>query len=253
MIVTLSPAKLMDFSKSVKIKAQTRPLYVKEANYLVDKLKDYSMEELGGLMGINLKQAFDVYQYIHSFHIDKTAEKPAAFAYNGIAYKGLNIKSFSEKKIEYAQQHLIILSGLYGALRPLDVIKPYRLEMQIKLENEKGTNLYDFWAEKLTYYLVKALKADDKIWLNLMSNEYTKAINTKLFPKGIQVITPNFKEQTSTGYRQVVVHTKKARGLMARFILKAQITNIEDIKAFDYEGYSYSPHLSKEKEWVFVR
>lgn len=253
MIVTLSPAKLMDFRKSVKVKAQTKPLYVKEADYLVDKLKDYSVEELGGLMNINPKQAFDVYQYIHSFHMDKTPCKPAAFAYNGIAYKGLNIESFSEKEIEYAQKHLVILSGLYGALCPLDTIRPYRLEMQIKLENEGGSNLYDFWTEKLTAYLLKALSADNKIWVNLMSNEYTKAINIKLLPKDIQVITPNFKEQTSTGYRQVVVHTKKARGMMARFILKNKITDIEHIKAFDEEGYSYAPHLSKDKDWVFVR
>lgn len=253
MIVTLSPAKIMDFESDIRASVATTPEFIKQANELTSILANIPVEDIGKLMKINPKQSFTTYQQIQAFKLERTPQRQAAFAYNGIAYLGLDFRSLPEESMGFAQDHLIILSGLYGALRPLDMIKPYRLEMQIKLENNKGENLYAYWQEKLTKYLIKRLNADDKTWVNLMSNEYTKVINHRVLPKGIKIITPSFKEQTPTGYRQVVVHTKKARGMMARFILQNKIVDPEYIKAFDEEGYAFSEELSKGNEWVFVR
>jgi len=243
----------MDLKSQAPISKSSNPLFKKEVNTLIDVLKELKAEDISSLMNINPKQAFEVYQQIQAFGLSKTLLKQAAFIYNGIAYQGLDFESLSEEAINYGQEHLVILSGLYGALRPLDLIKPYRLEMQTKLQNKKGENLYDFWTDKLTTYLSERLKSDDKIWINLMSKEYTKVVDVKKLPSGVQIITPDFKEQTATGYRQVVVHTKKARGMLARFIIENKITDIEYLKAFDSEGYSYSEQLSKKGNWVFVR
>lgn len=242
----------MDFAP-ISSKEKTEPLFEKEANELTKILGTFSIDEIKDLMKINPKQAFETYQHIQSFFLDKTDKKQAAYTYSGIAYQGLDYTSLNKDEALYGQDHLVILSGLYGALNPFDIIKPYRLEMQAKLENEKGMDLYSFWGECLTKYLITRLKEDDNIWVNLMSNEYTKVINKKALPDTVKVITPDFKEQTATGYRQVVVHTKKVRGMFARFIIKNKITEVEHLKAFDEEGYSYSEELSKKGNLIFVR
>lgn len=253
MIITLSPAKIMDFKTPVVGSESSKPLFVKQAGELIERLSQLEKEDIAHLMSVNPKQAFDAYQQIQSFNISKTPSKQAGYAYNGIAFQGLDIASLADGDIAYAQEHLLILSGLYGSVRPLDMIKPYRLEMQAKLQNSKGENLYKYWTDTLSDYLAKRMKADDRIWINLMSKEYTKVIDFKKLPSDVQVITPDFKEQTATGFRQVVVHTKKARGMLARFIIKNKITDVEYLKAFDYEGYSFSEQLSKKGNWVFVR
>lgn len=253
MIITLSPAKLMDFETPVPIKESTTPLYEKEANELYKLLEKDSVSEISSLMSINPQLAHDVYQYIHAFPLSKTPRRQAAFAYNGIAYQGLNARTMSKDDLQFAQKHLIHISGLYGVLRPLDLIKPYRLEMQIALANNKGKNLYDFWTETISKYLAKQMEADDNIWINLASKEYAKAVNRKLLPKDHKVITPIFKQETDKGYKQIVVYAKKARGMMSRFIIQNRIKDIEHLKAFDTEGYAFAPQLSDEKEWVFIR
>ncbi len=254
MIITLSPAKIMNFEAHNILDIQsTVPYFINESNELANNLINIPDNDIAKMMSINQKLAFTTLQQIKAFHLKRTPKKQAALAYNGIAYLGLDFKSLSDTEINYAQNHLLIFSGLYGALRPLDLIKPYRLEMQIKLENKRGNDLYTFWKQTLTEYLIERLNKDDKIWVNLMSNEYTKVIDKKVLPKNIQIITPDFKEQTSTGYRQVVVHTKKARGMMARFIIKNKINTILGLKAFDEEGYTFSEELSDDKKWVFVR
>lgn len=253
MIITLSPAKMMKFDSLDRKGIETKATFTKEALELVGELKQFSVEEILKLMSVNPKQAMEVYQQINAFGLDRTPQKQAMFAYNGIAFQGLDAKSFSEKDVEYAQKHLIIFSGLYGALRPMDMIKPYRLEMQIPLENSAGSSLYDFWRVKLTRFISDRLNEDDKIWINLASNEYTKVIDKKILPQDIRIIEPNFKQQTAKGYKQIVVYTKKARGMMSRFIIQNRITDIEHLKGFDDEGYTFSPELSKGAEWVYVR
>ncbi|MBD8388512.1 peroxide stress protein YaaA [Dysgonomonas sp. BGC7] len=253
MIITLSPAKLQDFEKPIHKKEATTPLYAKEAKELYKSMEGISVSEIASLMSINPQLAHDVYQYIHAFSLSKTPQRQAALAYNGIAYKGLDAESFTEKDWDFAQEHLLHISGLYGVLRPLDLIKPYRLEMQIPLINDKGKDLYAFWSDTISKYLAKEMKADDNIWVNLTSKEYAKAINRKLLPKGHRVITPIFKQQTDKGYKQIVVYAKKARGMMARFIIQNQLKDVEHLKGFDTEGYTFAPHLSDDKEWIFIR
>jgi cytoplasmic iron level regulating protein YaaA (DUF328/UPF0246 family) len=253
MIITLSPAKMLDFETPVSYKKSTKPIFEKEADELYHSLKDVKPQEIASLMSINSQLAQDVYQYIQAFDLSKTPRRQAIFAYNGIAYKGLDAHTLSDSDLEFAQKHLVHISGLYGALRPLDIIKPYRLEMQIPLANNKGKNLYDFWSDTISNYIAGQMKADDNTWINLSSKEYTKAVNRKLLPKGYRMITPVFKESRGNGYKQIVVYAKKARGMMTRFIVQNKLTDIEHIKGFDTEGYSFAPQLSDDKEWVFIR
>lgn len=253
MIITMSPAKKQDFTTPTIIKDYTQPLFVQDAEYLNSLLKVYSAEEIKGLMHISPRQAYEVYQKIHAFDMDRTPQKQTALAYNGIAYLGLDAKSFTTKDWKFAQDHLIHVTGMYGALRPLDMIKPYRLEAAIKLENDKGADLYDYWTDTITHYLADRLIADDKTWINLSSVEYSNMINKKKLPQGTTIVTPIFKQYTDKGCKQIVVYAKKARGMMSRFIIQNQLKNVQELKSFDIEGYSFSTDLSNTEEWIFVR
>lgn len=253
MIVTMSPAKLLDFESSVSVEKSTKPLFEKDAVYLNGLMREYLPNDIKELMDINPKLAHQVYEYIQAFDMKRTPKRQAALAYNGIAFQGLEAETFTPQDWVFAQEHLLFISGLYGAVRPMDTIKPYRLEAKIKLENRKGKDLYAYWSDTVTKYLSEQLMADDNTWINLSSNEYSKVINKKALPKGCTIITPTFKQQTDNGYKMIVVYAKKARGMMSRFIVQNRLKNVEDIKHFDTEGYSFSPNLSKKGEWVFVR
>lgn len=253
MIITMSPAKSMDFENKPTINKHTLPEFLKDAEYLNGLLKSWSVDDIREAMNINPKLAYQVYQYVQSFDMERTSSKQAVLAYNGIAYLGLEAETFNQKDWNFAQDHLISLSGLYGALRPMDMIRPYRLEASIKVQNNKGADLYTYWSEKLTKYISDRMLADDNILVNLASNEYSKLINKKALPKGARVITPTFKELVGDRYKTIVVYTKKSRGTMSRFIIQNRLTDIEDLKHYDVDGYSYSPDLSKKDDWVFVR
>lgn len=253
MIITMSPAKTLDYKSHVSVKEHTQPQYAKEAEELNKLLAKYSAEDIAGLMSINPQIAHNVYGYIQGFTLPNTPQRQAVFAYNGIAYQGLQPETLSVQDLEYAQDHLVHISGLYGVLRPLDMIKPYRLEMQIPLANNKGKTLYDFWSEKISKHIADMMAEDDNTWINLSSKEYAKAVNPKLLPKGHKFITPIFKQSNGKGYKQIVVYAKKARGMMTRFIIQNRLTDIEHLKAFDTEGYCFSPQLSTDTQWVFIR
>ncbi|MEN9918094.1 MAG: peroxide stress protein YaaA [Bacteroidota bacterium] len=253
MIVSISPARLQDFETPTAMSKCTPPQFEKEAIYLNSILQSLSVQEIEKLMHINPKQALEVYQYVQAFEMKRTPKKQAALTYNGMAYLGLDAKTFTDDNWNFAQQHLIHFSGMYGALRPLDAIKPYRLEALIKLPNNKGKDLYDYWSSTLTTYLAQRLEADDNVWINLMSKEFTKLINKKSLGKEVSIITPAFKQQTANGYKQIVIYSKKARGMMARYIIQNKIKKVDDLKYFDAEGYSFAPDLSVKDEWVFVR
>lgn len=253
MIVTLSPAKILDFESKVSTTKSTQARFQKEANDLNELMKNKSIEDIASLMNINPSLAQSTYEYIHTYDMEQVASRQAAFAYNGVAYQGLDPVTLTEQDFDFAQQHIAIFSGLYGMLRPLDMIKPYRLELQTKLKNKKGASLYDFWKETLTKQLGDMMIQDDNVWVNLSSNEYSKVIDRKKLPKGHQIITPLFKEAKGDMYKQVIVYAKKARGMMARFIVQNRIDNTEYLKAFDTEGYCYSEQLSSPEEWIFIR
>ncbi len=237
----------------VSVEKSTKPVFEEDAVYLNNLMKGYLPDDIKELMGINPKLAHQVYEYIQAFEMKRTPVRQAALTYNGIAFQGLDAGTFTPQDWDFAQNHLLFISGLYGIVRPMDKIKPYRLEAKIKLENKKGKDLYAYWSDTVTKYLSEQLLADDNIWINLASDEYSKMINRKALPKECMVVTPTFKEQTGNGYKMIVVYAKKARGMMSRFIVRNRLKKAEDIKHFDAEGYSFSPNLSKNGEWVFVR
>lgn len=264
----LSPAKLMNFDKIEESVKGATPLFSDKTELLVEFCQQLSVAEIAKLLKINLKIAHDVYGYFHSFHLDNSLVRSAAFAFNGIAFQGLNIQDFSADELQFAQEHLNIMSGLYGLLRPLDIIKPYRLDVNTRISPiENGVNnngnlsttypksnyLYGYWQETINKYLYEKLSQDDNIIINLSSSEYYKVIVPELLPPKMRVITISFREQKADGLKQVVVYAKKARGMMARYIVKNKITKADEIKGFDAEGYFYSPAHSTPTEWTFVR
>ncbi|NLC48820.1 MAG: YaaA family protein [Bacteroidales bacterium] len=264
----LSPAKLMNFDKKEETIEGAKPLFSEKTELLIEFCQQLNVGEIAKLLKINLKMAHDVYGFFHSFHLDNSLERCAAFAFNGIAFQGLNIKDFSADELTFAQKHINIMSGLYGLLRPLDIIKPYRLDVNTRISPvENGINnsgnlsttypksnyLYGFWQETINKYLYEKLSEDDNIIINLSSSEYYKVIVPQLLPDKMRMITIAFREQKTDGLKQVVVYAKKARGMMARYIVKNKIVKVEDIKGFDAEGYFYSPAQSTPTEWSFVR
>lgn len=243
----------MDFSReTVEIKP-SKPLFEEKTKELVDVCAQLSEKDIAQTMEINAKMAREVYEYFQTFYFKTTPRRAAALAYNGIAYKGLNAFDFSEEDFDFAQKHLNIISGLYGIVRPMDAIRPYRLEMQRKIVPQGYKTLYDFWQDALNEYLAKKLQKGEKTIINVASKEYAKVIRRKSLPKGTRVIDIQFLQQENDTFKQIVVHSKKARGLVARFIIKNKLINSEELKGFDYEGYLFYPPLSKEDSWVFVR
>jgi len=254
MIIILSPAKTLKMGKALNTNLYTEPIFIKEASSLMKELIKYSPPEMESLMKVNSKLAEQNFMR----HIRwKTAHdlsngKQAILAYDGAVYQGLGASDLSEEQLVFASGHLRILSGLYGALRPLDLIQPYRLEMGTKLKNRQGNNLYSFWRYKLTIYIKKELKKqDDNIIIDLASKEYSSAIDmSKIKAK---VITPVFKDYKGGNYKVITIYTKRARGLMSRFIIQNNIVLPSELKEFDEEGYSYNEYLSSDVELVFTR
>ncbi len=254
MITIISPAKTLDFSTKASIKKHTNPVFLNESEELIHELRNFKPNEIAKLMSVNDELAnLNVERFLSWQSPFKPGNaKQALLAFKGQVYLGLDAKSFSESDLLFAQDHLRILSGLYGVLRPLDLIQAYRLEMSIKLKNPKGKNLYEFWGVKLAEFINKELaRQKEKTLINLASNEYYKAIK----PKTIQgeIITPVFKELKGNEFKVITVYAKTARGLMSRFMIKNRIENSEDLKAFDLDGYLFNHDLSTKKEWVFTR
>ncbi len=254
MIILLSPAKTIDFTNTCNTTKYSKPFFTNVAQSLIDILRLLSADDLQGLMGINSDLAKLTYSRLQNWKANPTPTegKQVIAAFKGEAYRGLDISDWSEADFDFAQQHLRIMSGLYGVLNPLDLISPYRLDMETPLETDKGKSINAFWGDTISRYLQEDVnKQDDNTILNLTSNEYYKSARPKLIDA--KKITPIFKDFSKGKYRTIVVYTKKARGLMARFVIKNRITDVNDIKNFDSEGYYYNERLSKGNEWVFTR
>lgn len=253
MQILLSPAKRMDFKRGDNEIAPTKPLFPKKRDELIAVCNRLSVEEIAGMMKLNLSMAHEVQEQFNTFGMRSTPTRAAALAYNGIAYLGLNAQDFTADDFAFAQQHLNILSGLYGVVRPMDGIKPYRLEMQQPVMPEGYRSLYDYWQESVNKHLSKRLRKGSRTVVNTASKEYSKVVQKRLLPVGTRLLSLKFLEQEERGLRQIVVHTKKARGMIARFIIKNRLTDPDDLKAFDSEGYFFHPALSSDDEWVFTR
>ncbi|MEQ6168246.1 MULTISPECIES: peroxide stress protein YaaA [unclassified Ekhidna] len=253
MIAVVSPAKNLDFKTPYETNT-TQPRLMECTKELIDVMRKKSVDEVSELMSISRQLAgLNVHRF-KEFDPAHTSEnaKPAALAFNGDVYQGLQAETFDEKKFEFAQKHFRILSGLYGLLRPLDLIQPYRLEMGTKLAFDDYNTLYEYWDRKILDLLVDDLKAQgDDIILNLASNEYFKSVDKKDMPA--RVIDVEFKHLKNGKYKIISFYAKKARGLMSRFMIEHQITNPEDLRAFDYEGYYFDEEASTENKLAFKR
>lgn len=255
MLIVLSPAKIQNFAPQQLLKAFTQPEFLKEAEILVQEMRQLSALDLSKLLGINSNLSQLNADRYFNWHQPFTPEnaKQAVLVFNGEVFHGLDAGSFSEDDFVYLQSHLRILSGMYGILRPLDLIQAYRLEISTKLQTYKGKNLYAFWGEQLTNSVNKAVKASGqpKVVLNLASGEYFNSIDRKLLKA--DVIDFEFLEIKDESYKSIVMYTKKARGLMARYIIENRIENTEDLKGFSAEDYWYSEKLSSKTKFVFTR
>lgn len=247
MLVLISPAKTLDFNRNISSEIiKSTPYFYKEADQLVQVLKKYSVEDLSKLMKLSNK--LSELNWCRFQDYSKSDSRQAIYTYNGDVYEGFELSEYNQDIQEFSNKTLRIISGLYGVLKPFDLIKAYRLEMSTPLSSSYGRNLYEFWGDKITNYLNKD---HGEVIINLSSKEYSLSINPVKLNKRIINIT--FKERYKDGYKIIGLHAKKARGVMANFIIINQITNPFKLKEFNLNGYQYSSELSSEDEYVFVR
>ncbi len=254
MLIVISPAKRLNLEPQKQTKNHTLPDFLDQSQTLVERLRKFSRPQLASLMGISDNLADENYERYIDWHTPFTPDnaKPALLKFDGDVYTSLEAETFKKREFDFAQKHLRILSGLYGSLRPLDLIQAYRLEMGTKLSGRGWNNLYDFWGAQIAESLNDAFPPrESRCLVNLASNEYFKAVDKKVLDG--EVITPAFKEEKSGKLRVVSVFAKKARGLMTGFLIRNRITDPEHIKTFNLDGYRYNPRESTERNWVFSR
>lgn len=253
MLVVLSPAKSLDYESPLATRKNTQPQFIQDAQGLVEALKPISPQGLSELMSISDKlgvlNATRFMQWTPEFNTKNSRQ--ALLAFNGDVYDGLNAKTLSDKDFEFAQKHIRILSGLYGILRPLDLMQPYRLEMGTKIANPKGKDLYAYWKGTIANALNQELPSRNPVLVNLASDEYFKSVDLKQLKA--RVVHPVFQDGKSGKYKVISFFAKKARGMMARYIIDKRITQVEKLKAFDVAGYLFSPEVSTADTWVFRR
>lgn len=253
MLILLSPAKNMAQSER-EFQTMSQPTFQSNANELARKLQKMQKEDLQKMMKISSDLArLNNERYLNWQEQPQPEHlKQALLYFQGMVFVGLDSKSLSDKDLQTAQNQLRILSGLYGLLRPLDGIQPYRLEMGTKWETNSFKNLYEYWNTTITKKINETIEdLGHKYIVNLASNEYFKAVKTKELT--VPIITPTFKDNRGKGYQTIAIYAKKARGLMSRFIIQNQLTKPEDLQAFDSEGYFYNPELSQKNKPVFTR
>jgi cytoplasmic iron level regulating protein YaaA (DUF328/UPF0246 family) len=253
MKILISPAKSID-EKALKSSVSTIPIFQNEAQKIVKNLRKFKMEDLKDLMSISEDLAqlnFKRYKNWKKSTSENEALISAGFAFSGEVYRGLDLSSLSNEELEIATKDLRILSGMYGILKPTDLIYPYRLEMGTRFSPiEEQKNLYEFWQDKIAKTLKKELEKEEVI-VNLASHEYFKAVDIKQIKN--RIITPVFKEFKNGKFSIVMMYAKHARGAMARYIIQNQLANIEELKLYNIDGYSFDAKQSTENEWVFVR
>ncbi|RBP48367.1 peroxide stress protein YaaA [Arenicella xantha] len=254
MLTVISPAKKLDFEKPSKAPTYTQPAFLDESEKLIDVMSTQSPADLEKLMHISPALAELNVERVHQWSrpFNKKNAKQAVNAFQGDVYVGLDADSFSDDEFLYAQMHLRILSGLYGVLRPLDLMQPYRLEMGTKLANDGGKNLYEFWGNKITENLNDQLQAiDSKLLLNLASNEYFRSVKRNTL--NAEIVTPVFKDWKNDQYKVISFFAKKARGLMTAWVIKNQIKSVDALLGFAADGYQYSAQDSDANTLVFLR
>ena len=254
MIIVLSPAKTLDYEFETDGNHSV-PSFLSQSSELIGQLKKKEPKDIASLMGLSDKLATLNYDRYQSWTASKKASndsKPSLLVFKGDVYQGLQAEDLTKKEMNFAQKHVRILSGLYGILRPLDLMKPYRLEMGTKLETSQGKNLYEFWGDKIQKNVLDELKNQKSdLLINLASKEYFTVLGK--VPEDVNVISPAFKDYKNGKYKIISFYAKKARGLMARWIIQNKVTDFENLKDFDVEGYKYSKSESTSTTPVFLR
>lgn len=250
MLILISPAKSLDYSVP-SFKEFTLPQFTSDVKSLVNTMKKKSAREISELMHVSENLAVLNEERYKTFQKEFTPEnsKQAILAFNGDVYTKIDVESYNKADFEFAQDHLRILSGLYGLLKPLDLIQPYRLEMGTRLETKKGRNLYEYWDKKIAKAIKEA--AAGRTVVNLASQEYFKAVDLKTLKTPL--VNIHFKEFKNNNYQIVGFFAKQARGMMTNYAIKNRLNNPEDLKFFDMEGYEYSAPMSSASDWVFIR
>ncbi|WP_151777720.1 peroxide stress protein YaaA [Acinetobacter brisouii] len=254
MLALISPAKTLDYETELPSSNFTQPRLLDQSEQLIEVCRELSASQLASLMSVSEKIAqLNVARFQDwQTEFDLANARQAIFAFKGDVYTGLDAYALNDSQLDFAQQHLRMLSGLYGLLRPLDLMMPYRLEMGTKLQNPRGSNLYEFWGKRITDLIQQDLQhTNSQILLNLASDEYYKAVKESALDA--QIIKPVFLDQKNGKYKVISFYAKKARGLMARFVIEQQIQQVEDLKAFNSEGYYFDAENSNAKELVFKR
>jgi len=254
MLLLISPAKTLDYETPASTSVYSQPDFLADSAELIDQLRTLSPSDVSSLMSISDKLGVLNSNRFIEWQLPFTPQnsKQAVLAFKGDVYEGMAANDLSEDDLNWANKHLRILSGLYGLLKPLDLIQPYRLEMGTRFSNQRGKNLYEFWGNKITDKINQEM-AEQKspVLINLASNEYFKSVKPKLL--NTQVITPVFKDWKNDKYKIISFYAKKARGMMSAYIIKNQLESPGDIKLFDVAGYAFSAEQSTENEWVFLR
>lgn len=254
MFIVISPAKSLDYESELPTEQFTQPRLLDDSARLIEEARKLSASQLGQLMHISEKLSQLNVDRFRDWQADFDLHnaRQAIYAFTGDVYTGLDATSLSAAKIKFAQQHLRMLSGLYGLLRPLDLMMPYRLEMGTKLKNERGDNLYQFWGDRISERLREDMQAEkSKILVNLASDEYYKSVNEKILD--CEIIKPVFLDQKNGKYKVISFYAKKARGLMSRFIIQNKLKKIEQLKDFNVDGYYFDAENSNAQELVFKR
>lgn len=253
MLTVISPAKTLDFETPAATAKHSQPAFLKQSQQLIDGLKKLSAQDVASLMSVSDKLAGLNVARFQEWQTPFTADnaKQAILAFKGDVYTGLDAETLDQQSLDFAQDHLRILSGLYGVLKPLDLMQAYRLEMGTKFAVNGAKDLYPFWGNQIREALAADPAFKDKVLINLASNEYFKAVGAKKLDASI--ITPVFKDWKNGQYKMISFYAKKARGLMSRFIIDHKIDAPDALKKFDYEGYRFSAEMTKGNDWVFIR
>lgn len=255
MLVILTSAKTMTFHRNNILKCNTQCLFPEETKELIDILKSYSENDFRQKMKVSEKLAKETYINYQCILNNEAKNKEAILTFSGGVYRGIDVDSFNKEDLIFTKDNLRILSGLYGVIRPFDLIQEYRLEMATKIKSSKGNTLYDFWKDKITSRILSDIESSsgEKVLINLASKEYSDAIDFRKVSLKYSIIDIEFREKKGSNYKIIATYAKRARGLMARFIIKNKIEKVEGISAFDLEGYKFNSDLSDKDKFIFTR
>jgi len=253
MIILISSAKTMTGISKQKVPLSSIPRFSKEASEIALYMSQYPVSELSLILKVSHRLGMENYHRFQDFHSDKYPAIPSAFAYTGVVYRNLNPAGFSEEDFMFAQKHLRFASVCYGLLRPLDLIKPYRMEYPVKLPELGEGNMYSFWSPRQTPVLLEDIRSDDGVLINLAAGDVKPSFNWRTLEESVRIITPEFKIRKNDTYKTIVIYTKMARGQMSRFIIKNRIRDPEELKHFSWEGFHFNEQLSDENNWRFTQ